>query len=137
MAGRAIPEWLRRNPLALRISFGRRTVVGQLGVAVRQVVIRQITVDEAGRLLVVPDLSPQEDFAFIYRAAMEVSWNPSARALLSPELRPGGWTYADWFRQIVRAAADEYRTKLVIDGRTSWSVAEEVRRQIESGLERS
>jgi Integron Cassette Protein Hfx_Cass5 len=103
-------------------------------VTVREVAIREIRVDEVGRLLVVPDLSPQEDFAHIYRAAMEVSWSASARGLLSPALRPGGWTYSEWFRHILRAAADEYGTTLVIDAGTRWSMDAKVRRQIESSL---
>jgi hypothetical protein len=100
----------------------------------RQVAIKEIKVDEANRLVVLPDLSPQEDFAHIYRAAMEITWSPSARSLLSPALRPGGWTHAEWFRQILRAAADEYGTKLVIRADTRWSIDETVRRQIESTL---
>jgi hypothetical protein len=107
-------------------------IVGQLGVAVREVVIREIRVDESGRLLVVPALEPHEDLSFIYRAAMEVTWSSAARGLLCPELRPGGWSYADWFQQILRAAIDEYGTKLVIDAQTAWSVPGDVRSQIEA-----
>jgi len=97
----------------------------------REVAIKEIRVDESGRLLVVPTLQLHEDLSFIYRAEMEVSWSQAAHGLLSPELRPGGWSYADWFHQIVRAAIDEYGTKLVVDAQTVWSVPGDVRSQIE------
>ena len=96
------------------------------------IAITDIKLDESGRLLVVPDLGPGEDFAFVYRAAMGISWCPEDRALLSPALRPGGWSYSDWFKQIQRAAADEYGVTLAVNGSTTWSVPEDVRKEIES-----
>jgi len=96
--------------------------------------INQIRLAEEGQLLVVVDLAPEEDFAFIYRAGMEIGWRPAERALASPAPRLGGWSYADWFRQILRAAAGEYGATLVIDRNTTWSVPVDVRRQIESAV---
>jgi hypothetical protein len=89
--------------------------------------------DDDGRLLIVPALGPDEDFALIYRAGMEIEWRPAQRALSSPRLRPGGWSYSDWFQQILRAASAEYGTTLSISDATTWSVPEEVRRQIDLG----
>ena len=100
----------------------------------REIPIKQIGVDDKGRLSVIPDLGPHEDFELIYRTAMGVSWTAKARGLRSPKLRPGGWTYAEWFQQIQRATADEYAVKLVINADTTWAVPEEVRRQIEADV---
>jgi hypothetical protein len=97
----------------------------------RKVAIKEIKMSAAGSLVVVPDLRPGEDFAFIYRAAMEVTWDEAARALSSPLPRPGGWSHVEWFRQILRAAADEYGTALLIDSGTKWSVPADVRGSIE------
>jgi hypothetical protein len=98
----------------------------------RTVAIEQIKLDEEGRLLVVADLSPGEDFEFIYRAGMEIGWRPAERALSSPVPRQGTWSYSKWFRQILRAAAGEYGVTLAIESGTSWSVPEDARREIES-----
>jgi hypothetical protein len=93
----------------------------------RDVVIREIKVDADGRLVVVPDLPSTEDFRFIYRAAMEVSWDESSRGLSSPVPRPGGWSHPDWFHQISRAVAAEYDVKLLVEPATKWSVSDELR----------
>jgi hypothetical protein len=100
----------------------------------RTLKIRQIKIGEDGRLLVVADLRPEENFAFIYRAGMEIGWSPEERALSSPAPRPDGWSHSDWFRQILRAAVEEYGLTLLIDGHTTWSVPADVRRQIESAV---
>ena len=62
-----------------------------------------------GRLLVRPKVCT---FPYIYRAAMEVGWDPDNRALFSP--KPREWSYLRWFQQIVAAAADEYGVRLVV-----------------------
>lgn len=98
----------------------------------RTVGIKQITLDEEGRLLVVVDLPPEENFELIYRAGMEIGWRPAERALSSPVPRSGGWSYLDWSRQILRAAGSEYGATLAIEPNTSWLLAEDVRKQIES-----
>ena len=93
----------------------------------RDVAIREIKVDAAGRLVVVPDLPPTEDFRFIYRAAMEVTWDESSRGLSSPVPRPGGWSHPDWFQQIRRTVAEGYGVKLLVDPTTKWSASNELR----------
>jgi hypothetical protein len=98
----------------------------------RKVAIREIKMNAAGGLAVVPDLRPDEDFGFIYRAAMEVTWDGTARALSCPLPRPGGWSHVEWFRQILRAVANEYGTTLLIDPGTKWSVPADVRGPIEA-----
>jgi hypothetical protein len=89
--------------------------------------------DEAGRLIVVPELASGEDFAFVYRAAMEISWDAPMRGLASPAPRPGGWKYVDWFNQICRAVASEYGSILTLGHDTRWTVPPALRRQIEEG----
>ena len=103
-------------------------------IPVRHVAITQVRLDEDGRLLVVPDLRPEEPFDLIYRAGMEISWKPTERALASPLPGPGGWSCSDWFRRMRHAAAEEYAANLAIDDDTMWSVPEHVRKQIESAV---
>jgi hypothetical protein len=86
-------------------------------------------VDESGRLIVVT--APDEDFAFVYRAAMEISWDALNRRLASPVPRPGGWNLVDWFRQIRRAVASEYEAILTLEQHTNWLVPPVLRKQIE------
>ena len=69
--------------------------------------IAEVGIDVVGRLYVRPIST---FFDYIYRAAMEVSWDAATRRLLSP--KPREWTYLDWFKQTVAAAADEYGTVL-------------------------
>jgi len=61
--------------------------------------IKEIGIDESGRLCVAPS---SETFAFIYREALEVGWEPNGCFLYSP--KPREWTYTQWFQQIVSAA---------------------------------
>ena len=90
--------------------------------------IAQIGIDDKGRLFVQPE---EQDFPYIYRAAMEVRWDSAGRKLISP--KPREWSYLDWFRQIVAAAADEYGVYLKVGPRTTWiDIPEDLRREIES-----
>jgi len=98
---------------------------------VRTILVREVRVDADGRLLVVPDLTEEEDLAFIYRAAMGIGWDRTTRGLVSPSLRPGGWSYLDWFHQTLRAVADEYGARLLVGAGTKWFVPDDVRHQIE------
>lgn len=49
-----------------------------------KVEIAKVAVDSAGRLLVQPLMPAGTDFAHIYRAAMEVSWDASSKHLVAP-----------------------------------------------------
>jgi hypothetical protein len=102
---------------------------------VRNISIAEITVTDSGRLLVVPELPTGDDFAFVYRAAMEINWAANSRGLISPAPRPGGWSHADWFRQTVAAVVDEYRARLVIGPRTKWNVTDDLRHEIEASYD--
>jgi Integron Cassette Protein Hfx_Cass5 len=74
--------------------------------------IAELGIDGDGRLYVRPATAL---FPGIYRAAMEVNWDDHTRRLFSPP--PRKWAYADWFKQIIEAASDEYgiALKLVHD----------------------
>lgn len=85
--------------------------------------IVSVEIDEKGRLCVAP---ATQDFALIYRAAMEVEWDPVRNCLCSP--KPREWSYPMWFRQILAAAADEYGVRLRLTPKTIWThIPEEVR----------
>lgn len=89
--------------------------------------IAEVGIDEVGRLYVRPTST---SFDYIYRAAMEVKWDAANRRLSSP--KPREWTYLDWFKQIVAAAADEYGTALRVTPDTGWTdVPAELQDEIE------
>ena len=91
--------------------------------------IAEIGIDERGSLYVVPE---RHDFPSIYRAAMEVDWDPARRRLFGPP--PREWSYARWFAQILGAASDEYGAKLKLTPDTILSgVPAEIRAEIEAG----
>lgn len=78
--------------------------------------IAEVGIDDEARLYVRPATA---SFDYIYRAAMEVNWDASTRRLFSP--KPREWTYLDWFKQIIAAAADEYGTALRLTSDTGWT----------------
>jgi hypothetical protein len=80
--------------------------------------ISKIGIDGLGRLTVYPKLSADQDYAFIYRAGMEVNWDPQSKCLFTPVLRE--WSPARWFAQIVRAMKSEYGVRLVVSDATKW-----------------
>lgn len=95
--------------------------------------IAEIRIDEAGRLCVSPETA---DFAFIYRSAMEVHWEPNGRFLYSP--LPRKWTYVQWFQQILDAAMSEYGYSLVLSENTLWNnIHPELKEAITSVSKRS
>jgi Integron Cassette Protein Hfx_Cass5 len=90
--------------------------------------IVEVRIDAEGKLVVRPQVS---SFPFIYRAAMEVGWDPDNRTLFSPG--PRELSYLQWFRQIVAAALDEYGVRLVITPQTAWADAPDaLRAEIEA-----
>ena len=79
--------------------------------------IVQVGLDGRGRLYVKPESTM---FPYIYREAMEVSWDAEGRYLCGPEpprahLETRPW----WFRQIL-AAAKEQGVELLVRSETSW-----------------
>jgi hypothetical protein len=90
--------------------------------------IVEVRIDDEGRLLV---RTAETSFEQIYRAALGVHWDESAQALVSPV--PDRWSHADWFTQILSAAADEYGMELILDTATAWvGVPPDARHEMES-----
>jgi Integron Cassette Protein Hfx_Cass5 len=88
--------------------------------------ISEIGINSQGGLFVKP---ATRAFPYIYREAMEVSWDPATAVLFGP--KPLAWSYVDWFRQI-RSAASEQGTQLVIGPETRWrDMPDELRVEIE------
>jgi hypothetical protein len=77
--------------------------------------IKEIRIDALERLCVTPE---EQDFCFIWRAAMEVHWDEKGKFLYSP--KPREWSYFDWYMHILSAAKDEYGCKLFLTNKTSW-----------------
>jgi hypothetical protein len=89
--------------------------------------ITDVEIDVEGRLRLRP---LKADLPHVWRAALEVCWDPATRTLYSP--RPREWTYPTWFRQIVAATADEYGVRLALSPDTRWSnVPPDIRAEIE------
>jgi hypothetical protein len=77
--------------------------------------IALIEVDASGR----PCVSPKSaSFPLIYRAGMEVGWEPHSEYLYSP--LPREWSYARWLRQIRDAVKGEYGVTLAVTPQTQW-----------------
>jgi Integron Cassette Protein Hfx_Cass5 len=77
--------------------------------------IALIEIDGGGRLCVSPKFA---SYPFIYRAAIEVHWDPHSKCLHSPS--PREWSYARWLRQIRDAVKGEYGVALAITSQTQW-----------------
>lgn len=102
----------------------RRSRGDRVGMTEDEIVSVEIAQD--GKLCVTP---ASQDFAYIYRAAMEVGWDPVRRCLFAPKPREA--TYPTWFRQIIAAAADEYGVRLNLTPQTAWiNVPDAVRSEI-------
>ena len=95
--------------------------------------IVEVGIDEDGKLYVRP---ANQNFPYIYRAAMGVEWDPVRGILFAP--KPRGWSHLDWFRQILAAVADEYGVRLRVGAATAWSnIPELLRMQIETDQART
>ena len=89
--------------------------------------IIEVGLDLDGSLFVRPKA---EDFSYIYRAAMGVRWDTDRGRLFFP--KSSEWSYAKCFSQILSAAEDEYRVRLVLSPQTTWFVSDGIRSEIES-----
>ena len=76
--------------------------------------VAALEIDSEGKLHVLPT---KQEFPFVYREALEVSWNEYKRSLYSPT--PREWTYSRWLEQIF-AAATAQGVRLAIDQDTQW-----------------
>ena len=95
--------------------------------------IIEIGICQDGKLYLRPT---NQSFPHIYRAAMEVGWDPVCGVLFTP--KPREWSHLDWFRQILAAVANEYGVRLRISAATAWSnVPELLRMQIETDQART
>lgn len=93
-------------------------------------IISEVGISEDGGLYVRPSSAA---FEHIWRAAMEVNWDPERRRLFGP--KPRTLTYCQWFTQIVTAAADEYGTQLQLTLQTDWAnTPDTVRAEITSAV---
>ena len=94
--------------------------------------ISEVGISEDGGLYVRPSSTT---FEHIWRAAVEVHWDLQNRRLFGP--KPRGWTYVDWFKQIVAAAADEYGILLRLTPQTAWAnISDTIRTEITSAAQR-
>ena len=92
--------------------------------------IKAIGIDAAGRLYVQPE---HQQFPFVHRECMEVTWHPEQCVLQAPA--PRDWSQADWYRQIL-AAAERQGCTLTLSPQTEWhNVPDHVRRTIEAAPE--
>jgi hypothetical protein len=88
--------------------------------------IDQVEIRADGRLFVKP---ATQNFSLIYRAALEVGWDPASRSLFGP--KPREWTYPMWFGQILAAAETEYGVRLSLTSQTSWmNIPDQLRAEI-------
>ncbi|AZH14719.1 hypothetical protein EIB18_19780 [Caulobacter vibrioides] len=87
--------------------------------------ISEIGISSQGELFIRP---ANKTFPYIYREAMQVSWDPALGYLYSPP--PREWSHLDWFQQICSAALEQ-GADLVIGPRTKWrDVPENIRVEI-------
>jgi hypothetical protein len=94
----------------------------------RQDRIVEVRIDDEGRLLL---RAAETSFEQIYRAALGIGWDAAAQALVSPV--PVRWSHADWFTQILSAAADEFGVELELGTGTAWvGVPPDARHEMES-----
>ena len=94
--------------------------------------IAEIGITREGGLYIRPCTTAFDE---IFRAAMEVNWDPAERRLYGA--KPREWSYGRWFQQIVAAAAQEYGVRLDITTDTRWAnVPDEIRAEIEAAATR-
>ena len=90
--------------------------------------ILELGLDETGCLYVRPERTV---FSHIYLAAMEVRWIDDSRVLSTPA-KPELFNL-DWFRQIQKAALEEYGLVLKVGAGTAWmNIPTDLRDQIEN-----
>ena len=97
----------------------------------RQIPITQVEVAGSGLLHVKPSVPDSEDFEHIYRTATGVRWLRDLRVLAPAKVVE--LSLAQWFAEIVDAAASEYGVRLTLTSETKWeNVPEQLRSEIEA-----
>lgn len=95
----------------------------------RQELISEVALDEAGRLLLKPAETLFDDLHMA--GAWGFRWDAHRRMLAIPP--PRDWSYHDWFQHVVTIIGQQYGVHLKLGPRTEWSsVPTEVRTQIEA-----
>jgi len=93
---------------------------------VRTDYIKEIRIDDLGRLLVFPE---KEKFSLIWRSAAEVHWDGNGLFLYSP--KPREWSYFDWYARIVGTVKSEYGITLLLTKDTLWvGILDDLKKQI-------
>ena len=93
--------------------------------------IDEVRIADSGALLVVPRPDEAPDFTWIYRAALEVSWDSTWAALSTPA--PVTGTYPSRFGFVVGAAKSEYGVILELTEKTLWvNIPDAIREEIKA-----
>jgi integron cassette Hfx-like protein len=97
--------------------------------------IVEVGIDQGGKLYVRPRNETFEALPYVWRAGMEVNWDPVRRVLYGSKPRAPehlGLSYAGWFRQILTAAEGECGVRLRLTPQTTWSgIPDALRSEIE------
>ena len=82
------------------------------------ITVREIAVDQSGRLLVKPE-SPSASFQYIYRAANGLRWDTAAGAFVAAE--PNRWKSTELLAHLIRTVREELGAALCLTPSTSWA----------------
>lgn len=94
----------------------------------RDELISEVTVDDAGRMLLKPASTLFDDLHTA--GAWGFRWDEPTQSLAIP--RPKEWTYRDWFEHVVKIIASQYGVHLRVGAQTQWTaVPLPVREEIE------
>jgi hypothetical protein len=95
----------------------------------RDELIAELTLDDAGRLLLKPAESSFDDLHMA--GAWGFRWDEPTSSLAIP--RPREWSYRDWFEHVVTIIGSEYGVHLKVGPDTQWvAVPSTVRDDIET-----
>jgi Integron Cassette Protein Hfx_Cass5 len=94
------------------------------------VLIVEVEILPTGQLAVHPRDNLSGMFAFIYRAAAQIAWDPDRQSFVSPV--PREWSHTDWFRHILSAVRSETGVRLFLSDSTVWiNISPETRTAIQ------
>jgi Integron Cassette Protein Hfx_Cass5 len=97
----------------------------------RTVEVAEISIDEAGRLLIRPTHADPL-FQYVYRAAAEVSWDSVQSCFTCP--KPRERLYVEWFQHARDVVRSELGCNLELNSQTAWTnIPEGLRAEILSG----
>jgi hypothetical protein len=100
----------------------------------REEVIAEVTIDDAGRMLLRPADTLFDDLHTA--GAWGFRWDSPTQSLAIPQ--PREWTYRDWFKHVVKIIGSEYGVHLKLGPQTQWtSVPSCVRDEVERACSQS